>query len=270
VVRIAHLSDPHFGTEYEPAVSALPRVLAELQPDLVVLSGDITQRARVREFQAARAFLDALPTTPVMAVPGNHDLPLLDAWTRVLRPYARFQQWIGSPMAACWQSSGVEVFTFNSTSRWRHKNGVAPDLRLLLASSASAVGGVRLAVMHHPLVFRAEQDARNRIRRAAGVLRKLMMADVDLVLGGHIHDPIVQLSDTLYPGLPRRSVVAVAGTCLSTRVRSGAPNSFNVIDLEPGSPATMAIERWDLGVDGFRAVVRHRFVRMQPGRWGRE
>lgn len=270
MLRIAHLSDPHFGTEYGPALEALPLALRALRPDLLVLSGDLTQRARPREFRAAAAFLSALAPLPFLAVPGNHDLPLWDIWTRLLQPYRRFEQWIAPTRSGHWQRAGVEVFTFNSTSRWRHKNGLAPDWSSLRPGAAPGEGGIRLAVMHHPLSYRAPQDAANRIGQLPEVLGTLTAAEVDLVLGGHIHDPIIELSEVLYPQLPRSLVFSVAGTCLSARVRSGAPNSFNLIELMPGAPATMSIERWDLGVDGFRSVLQRRLRRRAQGGWVQE
>jgi len=86
VTLLLQISDPHFGTEDPGAVEALVPLVHEKRPGLVVLSGDITQRARRGQFEAARRFLDRLPAAALVVIPGNHDIPLFNVFGRLLRP----------------------------------------------------------------------------------------------------------------------------------------------------------------------------------------
>ncbi|MCB2039890.1 MAG: metallophosphoesterase, partial [Rhodoferax sp.] len=116
---VLHLSDTHFGTEQAPVVEALEALARQLQPDLLVLSGDITQRARPEQFQAARAFVDRL-RAPVLAIAGNHDIALYDLWARIRRPYARHAAAFGSDLEPVFRGNDLLVVGVNTTRAWRH------------------------------------------------------------------------------------------------------------------------------------------------------
>jgi hypothetical protein len=124
---VLHLSDTHFGTEQPAVVEALVVLAARQRPDLVILSGDITQRARPAQFRAAKAFVDRLGA-PVLAIPGNHDIALFDLWARIVRPYAGFAAAFGADLAPVHVSPDLFVVGVNTTRARRHKHGeVSPS-----------------------------------------------------------------------------------------------------------------------------------------------
>lgn len=266
---IAHLSDPHFGSERPALVGELCRTLERLAPDLIVVSGDVTQRARRSQFLAARRFLASLRPTPVFMVPGNHDVPLFNMLARWRRPYRGYQQVLGASLTpdACVQ--GVRFFGFNSAPPWRHKHGELDTSQV--ARQLADVNGessLRVAVLHHPVDCRRPSDERNLLVPGQRLLEVFADQGVDVVLGGHIHDPFVTLSSRRYPEVTRRMILVVAGTCVSQRTRPQVPNSFNLITCELSEPATLAVERWDTSPQGrFESTACDRFTRDPDRGW---
>lgn len=240
---LLHISDTHFGTERTEVVTALLKLANQLAPERVVLSGDITQRARRSQFAAARRFVDALPA-PTLVIPGNHDIPLFNLWARLRHPYANFRRDFGSELAPSWRSSQWHVFTLNTTRWWRHKDGEvssrqrASIVRQLREASPDAV---RIVVTHQPMRVTRERDESNLLHGHASAADAWVPAGVDLLLGGHIHLPYV---------VPLRSTsmaapyVVQAGTAVSHRVRGDVPNSVNVLRRD-GLERECVVERWD-------------------------
>lgn len=265
-VRLAHLSDPHFGTVTDEVRGALLASLAELGPSLILLTGDITQRARRGEFRQARAFVQELAPIPVFAVPGNHDIPLWNLPLRLFAPYrnyARFQKVLERESL----HQGVEILALNSTSRWRHIQGAFRRGSLEKKLRQDRPAQIRLVAFHHPLDCAKTVDEKNLLRGGAAVAAALARAEVDLVVGGHIHDPHVALSTVRYPEAGRSMIFSVAGTCLSWRTRKNAPNSFHLIELETGPQARIEITRYDHEGSTFKPFSPERFVR-EPGTSG--
>jgi hypothetical protein len=126
---LLQISDTHFGTERATVVDALTALARQQRPDLVVLSGDITQRARPAQFRAARAFTDRLGA-PVLAVPGNHDIPLFDLWARLRSPYGRYSAAFGTDLEPGAPLSELLVVCVNTTRPWRHKDGEVSALQI--------------------------------------------------------------------------------------------------------------------------------------------
>jgi 3',5'-cyclic AMP phosphodiesterase CpdA len=242
MTRIAHISDTHFGTEDASVCAALRNALLREAPDLIVLSGDITQRARRTQFRAARTFLDSLAPIPVLALPGNHDLPLFDLFTRFTQPYRHYKGHICPVLNPVWQGPEVAVLGVNSTRVLRHKHGaLLPDVVREVAERLGTLSQpFKVVALHHPLAVIEDSDRRNRARAAAEALRAWIGAGADLFLGGHIHLPYCI---PVRPGL-RQAVVLQAGTAVSTRRRGGRPNSFNLIRFET-RPRRMHIEQRD-------------------------
>ena len=241
---VLHLSDTHFGTEQAPVVEALEALARQLQPDLLVLSGDITQRARPEQFQAARAFVDRL-RAPVLAIAGNHDIALYDLWARIRRPYARHAAAFGSDLEPVFRGNDLLVVGVNTTRAWRHKHGQVSRTQVervarLLARAEPAQ--LRLVVVHQPAAVTRPEDRANRLRGSGHALARWSQAGADMVLGGHIHLPYVASP----PGLPRPLWVVQAGTAVSDRLREAAPNSVNVLRWGRHAAAgRCSIERWD-------------------------
>jgi 3',5'-cyclic AMP phosphodiesterase CpdA len=246
---LLQVSDPHFGTERPEVVEGLLRFAAALAPDVVVLSGDITQRATAREFRAARAFADRLAPAHVLAIPGNHDIPLIDVLARAFRPYARYCAAFGAELEPSWESAAMRVVTLNTTRPWRHKDGEVSARqveRVVERFTGAAPAQWRVAVVHQPAAVARDEDRGHLLHGHAHALRRWSEAGVDLVLGGHIHLPYVVALHERDPALPRPLWVVQAGTAVSSRVRHEAGNSVNVLrTLEAAAQRRCAIERWD-------------------------
>ncbi|MFP8965166.1 metallophosphoesterase family protein [Pokkaliibacter sp. CJK22405] len=265
-MQIAHISDPHFGTEQLPQLQAMEKSLRQSAPDLVVISGDLTQRARKDQYQAARAFFDRLGL-PILVVPGNHDIPLYNVFARLLHPYRGYQRHFGGQLDTRFVKDNVEIIGLTSAQWWRHKDGEV-DIKALRQKlseenpanqEAESQPRLRLAVFHHPLDCKRKQDEVNIIRNADEVLHTMIDCKIDAVLGGHIHDPLMRTSAHRYPRQPAPMLFVLAGTCISHRVRIGAPNSFNYLRLRPEKSQIETV-RMDWNKDAksfFEKEVRH-------------
>jgi 3',5'-cyclic AMP phosphodiesterase CpdA len=252
VTVVLHISDTHFGTEVPAVVEALVQLAEEQRPALVVLSGDITQRARPSQFRAARAFVDRLGA-PVLAVPGNHDIPLFDLWARLSAPYANHIAAFGAELEPLHRSNELLVLGVNTTRAWRHKHGQVsgPQVeRVACELEGAGTAQLRVVVVHQPVAVVRAQDAVHRLRGHAEALERWARAGADLVLGGHIHLPYIAHS----LGLARPLWAVQAGTAVSSRVRPGVPQSVNLLRWDAGA-VRCVIERWD------HSVAEGRFVR---------
>ena len=174
MTRILHLSDTHFGTERPQVVDALIALAHTLSPQLIVVSGDITQRATRAQFAAARRFLEALPPCPRLLLPGNHDIPLLALWQRALSPYARYRAGLGvDALAPMLSLPGVHAIAVKTTRRRRHIDGeVSPAQIEAVAATLRALpaADLKLVVTHQPLWVDRADDQHNRCRGADAAL----------------------------------------------------------------------------------------------------
>ncbi len=261
---LLQISDTHFGTEQPPVVEALAVFTARLRPDVVILSGDITQRARRTQFQAARAFVERL-ASPVLAIPGNHDVPLFDLLARVTRPYGHYREAFGNELEPVHASADLLVQCLNTTRWWRHTNGeisVGQIERVAARVAGATPGQLCVIVVHQPVSVPSDGDVHNLVRRHAAAVRRWAAAGADLVLGGHIHLPYVMP----LPGLPRRMWSVQAGTAVSRRVRDGQPNSVNVLRWGRDAPhGRCRVEQWDCPAAG-PAFVRAVVTELEPQR----
>mgnify|MGYP002779905239 CR=1 FL=1 len=240
---LLQISDPHFGTEQPPVCEALVRLHRSLDPDLVVLSGDITQRARRAQFDAARAFVDRLAPRAFLAIPGNHDIPLFDVATRLVAPYRGYVRVFGETLEPVFESAGLLVCGVNTTRWWRHADGevsAAQVERVGARFRAARPEQLRVAVVHQPI---DPTDVENLLHGAGPAARAWAEAGCDLVLGGHIHLPYVVPLTARHAPMARPVWAVQAGTAVSSRVRDGKPNSVNVVRHTPGEPCR--VERWD-------------------------
>ena len=190
---LLHWSDPHFGTEQPAVMDALARFSQQVRPDLLVLSGDITQRARRRQFHAARAFAHRLGA-PLLAIPGNHDIPLFHLGLRLCRPYARYREAFGDDLEPVHEAPGWLVLGVNTTRWWRHKNGqvsAAQIERVAERLARARPEQLRVVVVHQPVAVLQAAETHNLLRGQAAALPRWAAAGADLVLGGHIHLPYV-------------------------------------------------------------------------------
>ena len=268
---LLHVSDTHFGTERAPVVAALECLVREQRPDVMLLSGDITQRATRAQFAAARRFVDRLALPALVAIPGNHDIPLFNLAARLLWPYARYARAFGQNLEPQFENPDVLVLGLNTTRRWRHVDGAlsaAQIERVARRCEQAPAAQWRIVVVHQPMAVSRPQDAHNLLHGRDAAVRRWSSAGVNLVLGGHIHLPFVQPLHEQWAGLPRPLWAVQAGTAVSTRVRAEAGNSVNLIRIDPGTvgPAGTAaarplqVERWDHlpAAQRFECVAVHR------------
>ena len=263
---LLQISDPHFGTEQAPVVEALATLSRQQRPDLLVLSGDITQRARPGQFRLARAFIDRLGT-PVLAIPGNHDIPLFDLGARLFHPYSRHCDAFGDELEPEHSSRELLVVCVNTTRWYRHKNGevsLAQIDRVARRLTSAGPEQLRVVVVHHPVAVLRAGEGHNLLRGHAAALRRWAAAGGDLVMGGHIHLPYVMA----LPDLARPMWAVQAGTAVSSRVRDGVPNSVNLLRWGgDASKGRCLIERWDYAATA-QAFVRTIVTEVNPGRAG--
>ena len=180
---LLQISDPHFGTEQPLVAEALVALAKQQRPDLLVLSGDITQRARAAQFRAARAFMDRLGA-PMLVVPGNHDIPLFDLWTRLCRPYARHVAAFGEELEPVHSSPDLLVVCVNTTRPWRHKHGEVSALqidRVTRLFEGATAAQLRVVVVHQPMAVTRAEDAPNLLRGHAAALQRWAAAGADIV-----------------------------------------------------------------------------------------
>ena len=248
---LLHISDTHFGTEQIKVVEALQVLAWERLPDVLVFSGDITQRARFAQFEAARRLCDGLGIRRVLALPGNHDIPLFDLLGRALRPYGNYLRFFGPRLEPMLETDDFLVVGVNTTRPSRHKNGevsLEQVHRVATCLQGARPSQLRVVVTHQPAAVSRAEDEHDRLRGAEQALHTWSKAGADLVLGGHIHLPYVLDLQARDEPTPRPMWCVQAGTAVSWRVRHGTCNSVNLIhwDAVPvGQPRRCRVERCD-------------------------
>ncbi len=244
--RIAHITDLHFGAEDPPVVAALLAELNDDPPDLVAISGDLTQGARIGEFEAARRFMDAL-RAPSLAVPGNHDISPYNLVERFTDPYRRWRRLVSPETAPRWQNGAVAVLGLNTARRgalrldWSTGRVTQVRLRRLVRQlDALPDGLVKVVVMHHPLLPPEGAPDTPVAGGARAALRMLASHHVTLVLAGHLHRGYARLAS---PGGPSPLILQGA-TATSVRLR-GEPNAYNQVTIGADGHASVRVRIWD-------------------------
>lgn len=247
MTTVLHISDLHFGTEVPQAVEALVRLARAQPPDVLIVSGDITQRARRSQFDAAQRFIERLAAAHVLVLAGNHDIPLFDLPSRLLTPYAGFRRAFGHELEPRLDTPSLRIAAVHTARAWRHVVG-----HVALAQAARAAEwlaeapprALRIVVTHQPALVPDRQDTAQRLRGADDALRQWSQARVHLVLGGHIHRPYFQQMPAAPQAGPHRLWVAQAGTAISHRLRAPYPHSVNL--LRETAPGHWQLQRWNL------------------------
>ena len=224
--RVAHLSDLHFGRIEPGILEVLRRRLEALSPDLLLISGDLTQRARPEEFREARAYLDTLPR-PQLVVPGNHDVPLYNLFRRFFRPLADYQRFISEDLEPEYVDAEIAAVGVNTARSVVFKGGrineaQVAEVRRKICRLGDEV--TKVLVTHHPFDV-PRQDGAQIVGRARMALQRLADCGIDVLVSGHLHASHV--------GMTGSSVLVVqAGTATSRRTRA-EPNAFNLLRVEP-------------------------------------
>lgn len=242
---IAHISDLHFGAEEPVIAEGLLRDLGEQQPQLVVISGDLTQRARTAQFQAARNYLDRI-TVPQIVVPGNHDVPLHNFFDRVLRPLTRYRRWITPEMHPFYQDDEIAVVGVNTarSSTWKEGRISLLQMARLRAQFDSVPAHLfKILVSHHPFIPPADRTQTALVGRARLALGTLEACGCSLILSGHLHRAYGGDTKVTHVKMARSILVAQAGTAISHRRRNES-NAYNHIVLD-GPKLTIHVRQWD-------------------------
>ena len=267
VTRIVHLSDLHFGAHDERLVEAVEWQIDQLKPDLVVISGDFTQRARTEQFRQACEFLEGLRERghEVIGVPGNHDVPLYDVLRRFLSPLSRYRRFIDETLCPFIELPGVAVLGINTARSFTFKDGRinAEQVQFIRETFAHTPSeAMRILVTHHPLfALEVAGDVDRAIGRQELALDAVEESGVDMLLAGHNHHASSQDASDLVTRAGGVLVVQ-AGTATSTRVRE-QEQSFNTIDIASWE-VTITVNAWN--GDDFRANDARKYE-WQDGRW---
>lgn len=239
--QILHVSDIHFGPPHVPEVAAgVIELASRRKPDLVVVSGDLTIRAKPAQFAEARGFVDRIESesgAATISVPGNHDVPLYRVWERVFAPYEAYRKHFSANLEPELEDEEMAVISINTAHGWTEKDGrithrrlTEVDERLARVDAAKA----KIVVIHHELAPAPRFDNLRVLRGAAEAVDVFVRHGVDLVLAGHLHQGFLASSEAYYPSGRAPVYFLHAGTTTSSRGRGSevGRNSCNWIEID--------------------------------------
>jgi 3',5'-cyclic AMP phosphodiesterase CpdA len=265
---IAHLSDPHFGRIEPATVQALIATVTEARPDVVVVSGYFTQRAKAREFQEARQFLRALPS-PQIVVPGNHDVPFYNVIARALKPLRNYQRYITKDLEPFYSDDEIAIVGINTARSLTFKNGRINRQQVARSCTRLEACGenrTRIIVSHHPFDLPETHELHGLVGRAHMAMAGFARCRVDLILSGHLHISHTSESALRYKIPGHSALVIHAGTATSTRSR-GELNSFNIIQVDRSSVSIQCLT-WNRERSSFLLSLTAEFQHTPAG-WSR-
>jgi 3',5'-cyclic AMP phosphodiesterase CpdA len=253
MARIAHLSDVHFGAHDPAVVAGAEAWLAEHRPDLVVISGDFTQRARVEQYREAGAFLDRLEAAGLqtLGVPGNHDVPLYDVLRRFARPLNRYRRYIDDDLCPWFESDRLAVLGINTARSLTIKDGrINREQMQLIRDRFADVPDdhTKILVTHHPLFAMpiVEEGLSKVVGRHEDAIRAVCDAGVHILLAGHFHRTFSGSAREMVKNAGPALVIQ-AGTATSTRLRAGEAQSFNLVHALRNDEVDLRVVEWDGG-----------------------
>jgi 3',5'-cyclic AMP phosphodiesterase CpdA len=259
---IVHLSDLHFGRVDPALLDPLHDLVHTLAPNVVVVSGDLTQRAKSEQFEAARAWLDTLPG-PQIIVPGNHDISLYNVFRRFVQPLERYKRYITDDLEPAYTDDEIAVLGVNTARSLTFKNGRVNQEQV--AAIRDRFAGLdpeitRVVVTHHPFDLPDENaHEQDIVGRAAMAMDVFAECGVDVLMAGHLHASHAGSTAERYEISEYAALVVQAGTATSTRGR-GEVNSFNVVRIESRK---VEVERygWDIVGQRFEVMNTDKFLR---------
>ena len=265
---LVHLSDIHFGRVDYGIVEPLISLIDKIKPDVVAVSGDLTQRARSEQFKEARAFLDRLPQ-PQIVVPGNHDVPLYNIFARFLQPLDKYRRFITEDLSPFYADEEIAVLGVNTARSLTFKGGRVNEEQVALMREKLCPYGtdvVKIVVTHHPFDLPEGFDESDVVGRARMAMETLADCGADVFLSGHLHVSHTGHTAKRYKIGDHSALVVQAGTATSTRGR-GEANSFNVIRIDYPN---VTVERfvWQPANTSFASFQIERFQQVSNG-WTR-
>lgn len=267
--KIAHVSDIHFGQTDPSVVRRLEEIVNELQPDLLVVSGDLTQRAKKDQFVEARDFLARIPH-PQIVVPGNHDVPLYNVFRRFASPLARYKKFITDDMFPFYEDAEMAVLGINTARSLTVKGGRINEHQVEMISEK--LGSLddtlsKIVVTHHPFDLPGGSDEDDIVGNADRFMPQIAESGADIFLSGHLHVSSITNSAHRYRLEGGKAALVIqAGTAASTRGR-GEPNSFNLIEIER---PMLTVKRFECSIppNGFALATTEQFTQTERG-WSR-
>ena len=253
---VLHGSDVHFGKPHRPGVAAdFLRLAREAAPDVIVLAGDFTQRAKIGEYAQAQAFLQELRegagrTVPVVVTPGNHDVPLFRIHERVFAPFRHYRTFVSEELDTVTRVGEAVLVAVNSADPHRGiVNGRITDRQLgFLARIFQETFGanLRILVTHHALAPPPDGGSDSVVPRNGEILDRLREWGVDLILSGHFHRGFVTKSSAVRPAHGERGDIAIvhSGAATSSRGREAEKGRNSVNLLKIGTQHTEVIPHW--------------------------
>lgn len=252
MARIAHLSDIHFGAHDPGIVAAATAWVESRRPDLIIISGDLTQRARVDQFEQASAWINRLRQSgmAVLVIPGNHDIPFFDIFTRFWAPLHRYKRFISNDLCPWFENDQVAVLGINTARSLTFKDGRINGEQLQMLRSrfaAVAPGKTRILVTHHP-VFAMPIGRGGELSEAVGrhedAVAAVCEAGVHITLAGHFHKTFADSARKMVE-TAGRALVIQAGTATSTRVRNEEAQSFNWLHAQAKNRIELQVVVWN-------------------------
>jgi 3',5'-cyclic AMP phosphodiesterase CpdA len=263
---IVHLSDLHFGKVDEAIIRPLIELIKQINPDLLAVSGDLTQRARTAQFKAARAFLDLLPT-PQILVPGNHDISAHDLLERFFQPLDKYRNFITADLLPFYADAEIAVMGVNTARSLVIKGGrinQGQTMRVREKFRQLDDRITKIVVTHHPFDLPSGYDEDDLVGRARTAMEVFAEVGVDMFLAGHLHVSHTGQTASRYKIKGHSALVVQAGTATSTRGR-GETNSFNVLRIAHPQ-ITIERHRWQ-PEEGFFRVAKAEHFRHTPEGW---
>jgi 3',5'-cyclic AMP phosphodiesterase CpdA len=262
---IVHLSDLHFGRIDERLLEPLIRTIETINPTLIAVSGDLTQRARSHQFLEARAFLDQLPK-PQIVVPGNHDVPLHNLYARFVGRLAKYKRYITDDLQPTYSDEEIVVVGVNTARSLTFKGGRINELQVAELRNKLCARGedvIKAVVTHHPFDLPEGHDEGDLVGRAEMAMATLADCGADVFLAGHLHFSHTGHTAKRYQIAGHSALVIQAGTATSTRGR-GEANSFNVVSVDG---LNISVERylWQPANESFASAGEEKFKRTGDG-----
>jgi 3',5'-cyclic AMP phosphodiesterase CpdA len=240
-MKILHLSDLHFGTEQPEMVEVLKSDIQVMKPDIIVVTGDVTQRATVQQYKKAKVFFDELKHKAIICVPGNHDIPLYNLFQRFFYPFVKYEKYISQHRCPMYRQDNIAILGINSATPYKPMGGYVTEKQMEMATSffqPLPAETCKIILMHHNLI---STERHKIINASEKLINHFSACGVNLILSGHIHAPHCEQLKRNY--VMHNMYAITAGTAISHR--TSELNSYNIINIAPQS-LDLIVREWQL------------------------